>query len=189
MPSNRIRTTGKSVLRFRIQLNEVEPVVWRRLLVPGSVPMGKLADMLLATMGWSNSHLHVFRVGEAEYGMEVDDVPEDQIDEEAVTVLEVLRDKQGFTFDYDFGDGWEHDVDIEKVSGSPLALKYAVCLDGANACPPDDVGGIGGYAEFLEAIADPSHEEHASYLKWVGGSFDPTEFDLGEVNARLQRLR
>ena len=151
--------------------------------------MAKLADMLLTAMGWSNSHLHAFRVGEKRYGMNYDEYPDGEIDEKSVTVLQVLRDERHFTFDYDFGDSWEHEVVIEALTCCSSGLKYAVCLDGANACPPDDVGGTWGYGEFLSAIADPTHEEHESYLEWVGGPFDPTEFDLGEVNAVLQRIR
>jgi hypothetical protein len=180
---------GQSVLQLRVQLNDVNPVIWRRLLVPGSVRLAKLADMLIAAMGWQNSHLHAFRVGEARYGMHADDWPEDEIDEKTVTVLQALRDEQPFVFDYDFGDSWEHEVVIEDLSWSHLGLKYAVCLDGANACPPEDVGGGGGYEHFLAAIADPDHDEHESFLEWVGGSFDPTDFCLADANALLQKVR
>ncbi len=151
--------------------------------------MSKLADILLVAMGWSNSHLHAFRVGERRYGMNFDDFPEGEIDEKTVTVLQALREERRFTFDYDFGDSWRHEVVIEELTSSPFGLKFAVCLDGANACPPDDVGGTGGYEEFLRAIADRTHEEHESYLEWVGGSFDPTAFELVDVNAALQKIR
>jgi hypothetical protein len=180
-----------SALRLRIQLNEVDPVVWRRLLVPGSVRLAKLGPMLLAAMGWSNSHLHAFRVGDTTYGMQLedDDFDDDEIDETSVTVLQALRELQPFTFAYDFGDGWEHDVVIEELTYSDTGLKFAVCLDGERACPPDDVGSPGGYAAFLAAIADPGHEEHADLLEWVGGSFDPAGFDVANANALLQKLR
>ncbi len=151
--------------------------------------MAKLADILLAAIGWSNSHLHTFTVGEKRYGMNYDEYPDGEIHEKSVTVLQALRDERHFTFEYDFGDSWEHEVVIEELAWSSSGLKYAVCLDGANACPPDDVGGTWGYGEFLTAIADPAHDEHESYLEWVGGHFDPTEFDLGDVNAVLQRIR
>lgn len=151
--------------------------------------MAKLANILLAAMGWSNSHLHAFSVGEKRYGMNYDDYPDDEIDEESVTVLQALREERRFTFEYDFGDSWEHEVRIEALTWSHVSLKYAVCLDGANACPPDDVGGTSGYSEFLTAIADPVHEEHDSYLEWIGEPFDPAEFDLGDVNAVLQKIR
>jgi Plasmid pRiA4b ORF-3-like protein len=181
-----------TALQLRIQLNDVDPVVWRQLLVPGKVRLAKLGQMLLAAMGWNNSHLHAFRVGDTSYGMQDDDdddFPDDEIDEQSVTVLQALHDLQPFTFDYDFGDGWEHDVVIEELIHSDTGLKFAVCLDGERACPPDDVGGPGGYVNFLAAIADPGHEEHADLLEWIGGSFDPAEFDVANANALLQKLR
>jgi hypothetical protein len=88
---------GQSVFRVRIQLNDVHPMIWRRLLVPGAVRMAKLADILLGAMGWSNSHLHAFRVGEKRYGMNFDEFPEGEIDEKTVTVLQALRDERRFT--------------------------------------------------------------------------------------------
>ena len=172
-----------------MQLADVNPVVWRRVLVPGAVRMAKLSEMLLATMGWTNSHLHAFRVGNKRYGMCLDDYPEEEIDEKDVTVLQALREEHRFIYDYDFGDGWEHEVVIEELTWSYLGLKFGVCIDGQNACPPEDVGGPGGYAAFLDAVSDTKHEEHESYLEWLGGSFDPTDFDLADINAALQRVR
>lgn len=151
--------------------------------------MAKLSEMLLAAMGWTNSHLHAFRVGDARYGMNFDEYPEGEIDEKQVTVLQALRDERRFVYEYDFGDGWGHDVVIEDLSWTYYGLKFAVCIDGQNACPPEDVGGPWGYTEFLEAIADPAHEEHESYLEWVGGPFDPAGFDLASANAALQKIR
>jgi hypothetical protein len=180
---------SQSAFRLRIQLNDVDPVIWRRILVPGAIRMAKFADILLAAMGWSNSHLHAFTVGNKRYGMNDDEFPEGEVDEKTVTVLQVLGDEGRFTLEYDFGDSWEHEVVIEEQIWSSFGLRSAVCLDGANACPPDDVGGTWGYAEFLSAIEDPTHEEHTKYLEWAGGPFDPAEFDLAEVNALLQKIR
>jgi hypothetical protein len=151
--------------------------------------MAKLSEMLLAAMGWTNSHLHAFEVGDRRYGMCFDEYPEGEIDEKGVTILQALRDERRFTYEYDFGDSWEHEVVIEALTWSYFGLKFGVCIDGQNACPPEDVGGAPGYAEFLEAIADPDGDEHDHYLEWVGGSFDATEFDLGAANAALQKIR
>jgi hypothetical protein len=180
---------GQAVLRLRIRLNEVDPMVWRLLLVPGTVRLSKLADMLLAAMGWTNSHLHAFRVGDRRYGMHVEDYPDHEIDERTVTALDVLQDEPGFDFDYDFGDGWEHEVAVEEILKSSIGMKYAVCLDGANACPPEDVGGASGYESFLRAICDPNHDEYQDYLSWIGEPFDPAAFNPAQTNALLQRLR
>jgi Plasmid pRiA4b ORF-3-like protein len=152
--------------------------------------MAELADVLLAAMGWSNSHLHSFEVGNVCYGIDLDDVDldEDEIDESTVTVQQALGDERRFRFDYDFGDSWEHEVVVEERGESHPGLKHAVCLDGANACPPEEVGGVIGYAAFLEAIGDPEHDQHQNLLEWVGGPFRPAAFNLAEVNARLQRV-
>lgn len=179
----------QNTFRLRINLDGVTPVIWRRILVPGSVRMSKLAVMLIAVMGWTNSHLHAFQVGQHRYGMHYDEYPDDEIDEKGVTVLNALRGARRFTFEYDFGDSWEHEVIVEEMTSSSFGLRYAVCLDGANACPPEDVGGVDGYRLFLEAMANPNHEEHEHYLEWIGGSFEPAEFDLVSTNASLQKVR
>lgn len=174
---------------MRIQLEDVEPVIWRRILVPGSVRLSKLHDMFQATMGWTNSHLHSFSIADAIYGMHDEDSPDEEVDEKTVTVVQALRGHRRFVYDYDFGDSWRHEVVIEDEIRSTDGLKFAVCVDGENACPPEDCGGASGYEALLEVLADPSHEEHRHYLSWTGGPFDPTAFDLVSVNAELQRVR
>ena len=144
--------TGQQIFQLRIELNEVTPVVWRRLLVPGGVRLAKLHDIIQAAMGWMNSHLHAF------------------------------------TIDDDFGDGWDHAVVVEERQTLRHGLKHAVCLDGANACPPEDCGGAGGYEELLLALADPSHEDHDDLLEWIGGPIDPTAFDIVATNVALQHV-
>jgi hypothetical protein len=179
----------QSAFRLRVQLRDVNPVVWRRILVPGSIRMATLSPIPLAAMGWNNSHLHAFLIGAKRIGMCFDDYPEDEIDEKGVTVLQALREERRFVFEYDFGDGWEHDVVVEDLTRSHLGLKFAVCLDGENACPPDDVGGVNGYTKFLEAVTDPAHKEHGRMLEWADGPFDPAKFDLANTNALLQMVR
>lgn len=179
---------GQVALQLHVELEDVTPAVWRRLLVPTSVRLAKLSEMLLATMGWSNSHLHCFNVGDVRYGMQFDEYPDEEVDEKTVTVLKALRNAKRFEYEYDFGDGWTHVGTIEAEFTSPIGLKAAVCLAGENACPPDDSGGPSGYAHMLEALADPKHEEHKDYLSWAGGPFDPTAFDLVTTNAILQKI-
>jgi hypothetical protein len=159
------------------------------LIVSGTIRLSKLAYILLVTMGWNNSHLHQFRIGDELFGMHVEDWPDEEIDEKRVSVVQALGTADAFSFDYDFGDGWEHKVEVEGTSWLSHSLRFAVCTAGDNACPPDDVGGGGGYVGFLEAISDPKHHEHERYLTWIGGSFDPSRFELAEINASLQRLR
>lgn len=180
---------GQSAFRLRITLDEVVPTVWRRLLVPGSVRLAKLHGMFQAAMGWTDSHLHSFEIGGQLYGMHFDDYSEDEIDEKKVTVLRAIGEHRRFSYEYDFGDSWGHEVVVEEATRSPRGLKYAVCIDGQNACPPEDCGGVGGYSELLEVLADPGHEDHDHFMQWVDGPFDPSLFDLVATNAALQQLR
>ena len=180
---------GQPVFDCVVELNEVVPRVWRRLLVPGSVRLGKLHRILQAAMGWEDSHLHAFDIADRRYGLLLDEHPDDELDEASVTVVTALGDATTFTYTYDFGDGWKHHVAVGTAWRMPIGLKFAVCLDGANACPPEDCGGPAGYEDLLQVLADPSHEDHADLLEWAGGPIDLTHFDIGLVNARLQAVR
>jgi hypothetical protein len=127
-----------NVFSMRIVLLEHEPEIWRRVIVPGSVRLDKLHLILQDVMGWTNSHLHQFRMSNALYGMHVEDW---SVDEVEYTLSEVVRPGGRFLYDYDFGDSWEHEVIVEYASTIRPVLKFAVCTDGARACPPEDVGG------------------------------------------------
>jgi hypothetical protein len=159
------RRREENVFELEVRLDDVTPAVWRRLLVPGTVSLAKLHDIFQAAMGWDNAHLHSFRVGDALYGTQIDDYPEDEIDESTVSVAEARQDHQAFSYEYDFGDSWEHHVVVVNRTTVPAGLRFAVCLGGESACPPEDCGGSHGYALMLEAIVDPSHEEHGDYLR------------------------
>jgi Plasmid pRiA4b ORF-3-like protein len=157
--------------------------------VISATTLAQLHRILQRVMGWEGSHLYRFVVGEMEYGdprmleeMEGEDA-------RRVTLASLVRgEKAKFLYEYDFGDSWEHDLLIEKVLPSDAGKYYPVCLTGKRARPPEDCGGIWGYASFLDAIQDPQHPEHEEMLEWVGGEFDPEAFDLDEVNRELQRL-
>jgi hypothetical protein len=131
---------GQSTFQLRVQLLDIHPIIRRRLLVPGAAHLPKFADMLCAVMGWQNYHLHQFRVGNDLYGMHLEDYDDEEIDEKGVSVLQAFREQRRLFFDYDFGDGWEHDVVVESVTTTRLGLKFAVCVDGQNACPKTSVG-------------------------------------------------
>ena len=140
-------------------------------------------------MGWTNAHLHSFTVGDIDYGTPDEDSSEDEVDEASVTVLEALGGQGRVQYIYDFGDDWRHEILIEEEGPIRDGLTFAVCVDGENACPPEDCGGPPGYEDLREALADPSHDEHEEFLGWVGGSFDPSAFDIVTVNADLRSLR
>jgi hypothetical protein len=141
-------------------------------------------------MGWTDSHLHQFIVDGVDYGVPDPEWPELEMQSERrVKLGQIVRAvKDHFVYEYDFGDSWEHVIVVEKVLPAEPGVRYPVCLAGKRACPPEDVGGVWGYAEFVEAIRQPRHPEHRTMLTWVGGSFDPEAFDLQAVNQALKHL-
>jgi hypothetical protein len=191
MPSGTSLARGapRQVIRLHISLIDSVPLIWRRLLIPATVRLDKLHRIFQDTMGWTDSHLHMFRMGDDVLYTSYDhDLLQGELDERTVTLEQALGDHTRFMYDYDFGDNWEHDVAVEDKTDTRLGLKYAVCIDGQNACPPEDCGGISGYERFREALADPNDDDHDHYTEWIGGSFDPERFDLAAVNAALQPL-
>jgi hypothetical protein len=129
-------------------------------------------------MGWSDLHLHQFTVGRQLYGVPETDWPDDTLNERRFTVGNLLTaEKETLLYEYDFGDGWEHKVVLEKIMPFDKDIDLPQCLKGKRACPPEDIGGPWGYQEFLDAINDPEHPEREGLLEWVGGEFDPEDFD------------
>jgi Plasmid pRiA4b ORF-3-like protein len=167
---------------------EVTPTIWRRLLVPGEVKLSRLHTIFQAAMGWEDYHLHFFEIDSVRYGTPDPEGENDDIDEESVTLSDLVSGRTRFFYEYDFGDSWRHEVVVESMDPVPAILKFAVCVDGQRACPPEDCGGTGGYQDLVEAIGDSDHEEEAAYVEWAG-VFDPELFDLAITNAALQRVR
>lgn len=178
--------------QLRVELLHVKPLVWRRVLVPETITLPKLHLVLQWAMGWANSHLHEYEIARRRYGMlddewEVDDPP---IDERRVRLKPLIEDGlRRFTYLYDFGDHWEHRVVVEDLLMPKAGAPLITCTAGENACPPEGVGSTSGYADFLDIIADPSHEEHKDTLRWVGGAFDPTAFSVADANERLASIK
>ena len=180
---------SQSIYQIKITLNGSKPPIWRRVLVSNNTTLTELHEIIQAVMGWWDYHLHQFTINGKEYGdPSYDDFGEMDIKNEKKYRLKQFVHKEGFKFryEYDFGDSWLHDLLVEKILPKEKGLDYPVCIKGKRACPPEDVGGVWGYADFQEAIANPEHDEHDSYLEWVGGEFDPAAFDLDEVNERLR---
>jgi len=184
--------TPPPTVLLRIELLNIEPLIWRRVRVPAKWKLRKVHDLIQRVFGWQDCHLHEFRVGEVHIGMpEADDLQEGLQDDREWTLAEVLKSgAREFQYVYDFGDWWEHRVIVEPESRTDVGASAApVCLAGENAAPPEDVCGPPGYEMFLEAIADPAHEEHEQMLEWVGGVWDPKAFDLNRVNRELRKRR
>lgn len=176
--------------QLKVTLAGVRPAVWRRLLVPSSATLKQLHYILQVAMGWTDSHLHKFEAKGQLYGKPDRDFGSSVNDETHVRLEQVLlRVKQSMLYEYDFGDSWIHQIVLEKILPPSPELKVPKCVAGARACPPEDCGGAYGYAEFLQAIKDPSHPEHDETLEWVGEDYDPEFFDLEEINKYLAAQR
>jgi Plasmid pRiA4b ORF-3-like protein len=184
--------------QLKITLKWSEPSIWRRVVVPGDMMLDRLHDVIQIAMGWTDSHLHrfvgasglfngvAFQSKDPDFGEPDDDVA----DESDHTVAELApRTKSKFVYEYDFGDGWLHDVIVEKILAPDPAFKAPVCLAGENAGPPEDCGGIGGYYEMLRKVADASDPDHEDMKEWLGDTWDATHFDLKRVNTALKRLK
>jgi hypothetical protein len=168
------------------------PAIWRRVAVPEKITLGKLHQVIQAAMGWTDSHLHEFDIAGENYG-----IPDPDgnwgppiLSEKRKTLIAALSGTKKFRYVYDFGDSWEHLIKVEKTLPAIACPQIPYCIDGANACPPEDVGGAPGYEDFLAAVADPDHEEHEAMLEWCGDDgFDPTAFDYDQVNQWLKRIK
>ena len=177
-----------SVYQLKVILAGSQPPIWRRVQIRSTTTLGRLHNILQTVMGWTNSHLHQFIVGEARFSdPDFDPYGElDFADEQMVRLNEIVgAEGDHFVYEYDFGDCWQHDLLVEQIAESAPGVRYPICLAGARACPPEDCGGIWGFEDFLEAVRDPSHPEHAEYLEWIGGEYDPEAFDVGEINRFL----
>jgi hypothetical protein len=173
-----------SIVSLKVTLKGTKPPIWRRLLVPGSMTLGGLSDAILIAMGWDGGHLHAFDVDGQHYGDPA--TTDDVANENRVTLDGVLKSGvRRFGYDYDFGDDWEHIVAVEKTLAPVAGQAYPACVDGKRNCPPEDCGGVWGYAELLEILADPSHPEREERLEWLGDDFDPEEFDVVTADAGL----
>ncbi len=182
------------IYQFKITLRGFKPSIWRRIQVEDCL-LDELHVHIQIAMGWTNSHLHDFEIRGERYGdpdlidTSLDDF--EWLDSTTVFLSDVLpATGKRFTFKYlyDFGDNWEHDILFEGCPPRAAGQKYPICLEGENACPPEDVGGIWGYEDFLEAIADPKHPEYQHYREWVGGRFSPTKFDAKKVTREMRQV-
>lgn len=178
----------RQVFHLLVTLCDVSPLVWRRVQVPGGYTLDRVHRVIQYAMGWQDCHLHSFEINGVQYG-EPDPDGDLLLRDELETRLDAVATKGArFRYTYDFGDWWEHDVVVEDVSLPEPDLRYPICSDGASACPPEDVGGALGYAEFLAAVADPAHSRHLEMHSWIGRKFDPVAFDPGRASTLLRRL-
>ncbi len=176
------------IYQIKVTLADSQPPIWRRIQVKSDITLAKLHRVLQMVMGWTDMHLHQFAILEKRYGVpdEEDVGLTETKDERKYKLHDLVRGEDSrFSYDYDFGDNWEHELLIEKVLPEEKGVRYPLCLDGARACPPEDVGGVWDYQSVLEALADPQHEDHDELLDWSGGHFNPEAFDVDDVNGQL----
>lgn len=193
------RATGQPaktglLYQFKVTLIDSHPPIWRRILVPEGT-LDQLHEAIQTAMGWTNSHLHQFEIGQRRYGdpgMLNDDI---FIDDELVNSRETAlgelfsgkRPPRKILYTYDFGDNWHHEVAFEGMQDAEAGKQYPLCLAGKRACPPEDCGGLWGYANMLEAIRNPKHEDHELYAEWLDEDFDPEAFSADEATKAMRK--
>ncbi|MFI5486055.1 plasmid pRiA4b ORF-3 family protein [Micromonospora echinaurantiaca] len=193
LPAKRKKSDGPApIYQIKVSLRGARPPIWRRIEVPADVTLARLHELIQVAFGWNDSHLHVFETPYGSFGR-----PDADLGHRAasrVTLEQVARavgDKLRYT--YDFGDNWEHDILVEKALDRDASVTYPRCVGGRRAAPPEDCGGVWGYAELVEILADPTHPEHQDRLDWLDldgpTGFDPARFDAKAVTAALQRPR
>ncbi|QDT48926.1 Plasmid pRiA4b ORF-3-like protein [Symmachiella dynata] len=185
-------SSSERLYQFKITLMDWEPLIWRRIQVKNST-LDKFHEHIQSAMGWTNSHLHQFEIDGERYGdPEIldDGFADFHCVDSTVTKISAIVPKDGsrfgFIYQYDFGDNWVHEVVFEGCLCTDPGQRYPLCLEGESACPPEDIGGVWGYAEFLEVIGDPKHEQHQEFLEWRG-PFAPEEFDAGKTTKLMRR--
>ena len=179
-----------SIIEIKVTLEYIEPAFTRTLQVPSTIRLDSLHLTLQAAMGWTNSHLYMFEASGATWGIPDPDFGGDDLPASKTTLAEMIEDTgaHSIRYIYDFGDSWEHRLEIGQITDPVPGDLYPRLTDIAGRCPPEDVGGFPGYEEFLDAMADPKHPEHAHLKEWYGGSFDPKTPPSDELRFEVLRL-
>ncbi len=177
---------------LRIELEDIKPLIWRRVALPASMNLKALHRVIQAAMGWLDYHLWEFTAGEHKYGMLLPNDPDwnERIKNAATTKLSALLTGgvREIGYVYDMGDNWQHRIIVEKLKAAEPGAQYPQFLGGERRCPPEDCGGFPGYCEFLENIASKQSKTRKAALDWYGGPYDPDEIGEREINRRLNRI-
>lgn len=183
------RSRTAVVYQLRIDLRDIRPPIWRRVLVPGDMSLADLHNVIQTLFNWLDYHLHIFDIFGLHYGVpDPDDFMEVRDENDLRLATFIAGEGVSFDYTYDFGDDWRHSIKVEKILEPDAERFYPVCIKGRRNGPPEDVGGPWGYAEFLETIADPDNEEYEDMLEWVGGEWDGAAYDEEAINQRLRHL-
>ena len=177
---------AQQIYQIQISLKGFTPKIWRRVLINSDITLVDFHKIIQTTMGWSNSHLHQFEKGR-EYYAPKDFELEDAIDSKKIKLTSLLKtEKDKIKYEYDFGDGWEHDIVLEKILPFDKTINLPSCIKGNGNCPPEDCGGVWGYADLLKIISNPKNKEYNEMIEWLGEGFDPDYFDIEEINEMLK---
>jgi len=175
---------------FRVSLLDIEPEIWREIEVPATYSFWDLHVSIQDAMGWLDCHLHVFRISDPKTAKtEEIGIPDDEFSDspsiwpgwEATIADYFINPGDQAFYEYDFGDGWQHQIRLDRIADRSDGTAYPRCLDGARACPPEDCGGVWGYEQLLKIIGDPKHEEYKNMMEWLDGMFDPESFNPDSV--------
>jgi hypothetical protein len=184
--------SAATIARLKITLDDVKPAVLRRVEVPFDIRLDRLHLILQAAIGWTNSHLYEIRARGVRWSTPFPDQDSggDFLDARKVRLSEVLEDvgTKTLKYLYDFGDGWEHTIKIERLIDPEPGTLYPRLIEAKGRCPPEDIGGPWGYAEFLEAIADPKHERHRELKEWFADDFNPNVVDVDRLSEDVAEL-
>ncbi len=190
------RKSRAPIYQLKIVLIDSKPSVWRLLQVPGDARLDWLHAALQVALGWTNSHLHQFMVREAcysdtRYHQAEFEGDQEILEERKFTLQQIApREQDTFGYEYDFGDSWVHSVTVQQIlPPAATAVLGALCRDGARACPPEDCGGVPGYANLLKILKNRKHPEHQSMKDWLGREFDAAAFDVATTNLWLRKLK
>lgn len=176
------------IYQIKVTLRHTSPPIWRRILVESAYSLADLHDVIQVAMGWEDCHMHHFIVGKKYFGMPDPTGWSDDEDERTARLATVLRRRKSkMMYEYDFGDGWIHEIVLEDILPADPGTLYPVVVKGRRACPPEDCGGIGGFYNFLDAIQDPDHPDHEDMKEWCVDPFDPAAFHVDEVNCIFHR--
>jgi len=182
----------ESIYVLRIDLARLKPAVWRRLEVPANITLAQLHRVIQMAFDWDDSHLHAFEIDGQHYGQPMPGpfgMDMEELDERKFRLAELAGVGSRFSYTYDFGDDWIHLVKVEKILAPAPGVRYPRCTAGKHSAPPEDCGGPWGYAEMMQALADPDHPERDELLEWLDEDFDPLEFERDELNSGFGLLK
>ena len=184
--------SAATIARLKITLDDVKPAVLRRIEVPLTLRLDRLHLTIQAAMGWTNSHLYEIRAGDVGWSTLYPeaDWPDDFLDARKARLVDAIEDvgTKTLRYLYDFGDGWEHTIKVERLIAPEPDVLYPRLIEAAGRRPPEDVGGPWGYAEFVEAMNDPKHERHVEFTEWMGDNFDPNIIDTDSLAEEVAEL-